>query len=120
TGNDAQFRRFCSLLRLTKLSDDPRYATNADRVARREELAAALSAGTRALSKAALLAACEAEGVPAGPINDMAEVFADPQVAARGLRLDLGATAGLRSPFVIDGERLASDLPAPVLGDGDR
>jgi crotonobetainyl-CoA:carnitine CoA-transferase CaiB-like acyl-CoA transferase len=54
------------------------------------KLSEALSAATRQRSKADLLAACEAEGVPAGPINDMAEVFADPQVQARGMKLDLG------------------------------
>jgi len=119
TGNDGQYRRLCALLGLDALADDPAYATNAGRVQGREALAAALAAATATLTKAELLAACEARGVPAGPINTMDEVFADPQVIARGLRLDLGETTGLRSPFVIDGERCASPLPAPVLGEGD-
>ncbi len=119
TGNDAQFRRFCTVVGRSDLAADPAYATNAGRVAQREALAAALTEGTRAMTKAALLAACEAEGVPAGPINRMDEVFADPQVVARGMRLDFGATQGLRSPFVIDGARCAADRPAPVLGEGD-
>lgn len=120
TGNDAQFRRFCALLGLHDLAADPRFADNAGRVRHREALAQALTCGTMALSKAALLTACEAEGVPAGPINRMDEVFADPQVIARGMRLDFGETVGLRSPFVIDGARCAADRPAPVLGEGDR
>jgi crotonobetainyl-CoA:carnitine CoA-transferase CaiB-like acyl-CoA transferase len=120
TGNDAQYRRLCAILGRDDLATDPRYADNKGRVTGREGLAAALTDGTRRFTKAALLAACEAEGVPAGPINTMDEVFADPQVIARGMRLDLGDTTGLRAPFVIDGERCAADLPAPVLGEGDR
>lgn len=119
TGNDAQYRRLCSILGRDDLAADPRYAENRGRVAGREDLAAALTEGTRRFTKAELLAACEGQGVPAGPINTMDEVFADPQVLARGLRLDLGETTGLRSPFVINGEPCASDRPAPVLGSGD-
>jgi crotonobetainyl-CoA:carnitine CoA-transferase CaiB-like acyl-CoA transferase len=118
-GNDAQFRRLCALLGRPELAEDPRFADNAGRVQRRAELEAALTEATRGRSKAALLAACEAEGVPAGPINTLDEVFADPQVIARGMRLDLGDTVGLRSPFVIDGVRCAAERPAPVLGEAD-
>jgi len=119
TGNDGQYRRLCTLLGLDALAADPAYAGNAGRVAGREALAEALGAATARMTKADLLAACEAQGVPAGPINTMDEVFADPQVQARGMKLDLGETTGLRSPFVIDGERCANPLPAPVLGEGD-
>jgi glutaryl-CoA transferase len=56
-----------------------------------------------------------AAGVPAGPINDVAEVFADPQVVARGLRIDRGGIPGVASPIVIDGRRQVSDRPGPVL-----
>jgi crotonobetainyl-CoA:carnitine CoA-transferase CaiB-like acyl-CoA transferase len=124
TGNDAQFRRFCALLGRDDVAADLRYADNAGRVQGREALAAILTEATRTMTKAELLAACEAQGVPAGPINRMDEVFADPQVAARGLRLEFGpeggGTVGLRSPFVIDGARCAAERPAPVLGEGDR
>lgn len=124
TGNDAQFRRFCAVVGRDDLAADPAYATNAGRVRGCDALAAALTEGTRAMTKAALLAGCEAQGVPAGPINRMDEVFADPQVIARGMRLEFGprgeGTVGLRSPFVIDGARCAAEGPAPVLGDGDR
>lgn len=120
TGNDAQYHRFCGILGLEGLAQAPDYRSNADRVRNRDALAAALSAATRGWEKAALLAACEGAGVPAGPINDMAEVFNDPQVRARGMQLELDGTPGLRSPFVIDGVRLASPRPAPVLGAGDR
>jgi crotonobetainyl-CoA:carnitine CoA-transferase CaiB-like acyl-CoA transferase len=120
TGNDAQYHRLCRILGLERLIDHPAYRSNADRVANRPKLSEALGAATRQRTKAELLAACEAEGVPAGPINDMAEVFADPQVRARGMALDLGAHRGVRSPFVIDGARCASDRPAPALGEADR
>jgi len=119
TGNDAQYQRLCRVLEQERLIDDPDYRTNADRVANRAALAAVLTGATRRWSKADLLAACEAQGIPAGPINTMDEVFADPQVTARGMQLDLGAHPGIRSPFVIDGERCAAPLPAPALGEAD-
>ena len=75
TGNDGQFQRLCALLARPDLGESPDYATNADRVARRADLSDSLCAETMGWTKAALLAACEAHGVPAGPINDMAEVF---------------------------------------------
>ena len=118
TGNDAQYQRLCRLLDLAALIDDPRFLKNADRVAHRAALSDLLTEATRRWGKQALLAACEREGIPAGPINTMDEVFADPQVAARGMRLDLGVHQGVRSPFVFDGERAGSDRPAPVLGGG--
>jgi crotonobetainyl-CoA:carnitine CoA-transferase CaiB-like acyl-CoA transferase len=116
TGNDAQFRRLCALLGLPGLADAPEFATNALRVAHRAALAERLTAATRTRRKADLLAACAAEGVPAGPINDLAEVFADPQVIARGLRIDPGGVPGVRSPFVFSDAALALDRPAPGLG----
>jgi crotonobetainyl-CoA:carnitine CoA-transferase CaiB-like acyl-CoA transferase len=62
-----------------------------------------------------LLTALAAAGIPAGPINDVAEVFADPQVVALGLQLDLGGVPGLASPIVINGRRQVSDRPSPGL-----
>lgn len=116
TGNDGQYRRLCAVLGRADLATDPRYADNAGRVTQREGLAAELEGATRTWAKAALLTALEGEGVPAGPINTLDEVFADPQVIARGMRLEFGDTVGLRSPFVIDGERCAAPTPAPILG----
>ncbi len=118
-GNDAQFARLCALLDLPALATDPAYRTNADRVANRPALSAALTAATSLRSKADLLAACEGAGVPAGPINDMAEVFADPQVNARGLQIDMGGMPGVRSPFVFSDADLATDRPSPRLGQDD-
>ncbi|WP_417597810.1 CaiB/BaiF CoA transferase family protein [Pararhodobacter oceanensis] len=120
TGNDGQYQRLCGLLGREDLMRHPDYLDNASRVANRVALMEELGAVTVGWSKADLLAACEAKGVPAGPINTMDEVFADPQVQARGMELDLGAHKGVRSPFVIDGQRCASDLPAPELGEADK
>jgi len=116
TGNDAQYRRLCGLLGLDALATDPAYATNADRLANRAALTDAITAATRLRTKADLLAACEAQGVPAGPINDLAEVFADPQVLARGLQIDAGGVPGVRSPFTFSGAELALGRASPRLG----
>ncbi|MHA6344451.1 CaiB/BaiF CoA transferase family protein [Roseivivax sp. CAU 1761] len=118
TGNDAQYRRLCGLLGLPGLAEAPDYASNADRIARRAELTAALNAATRRFDKAALLAACEAEGVPAGPINDMSEVMADPQIAARGLRIAPDGVPGLRAPFRFSDAELVTRRASPRLGEG--
>jgi crotonobetainyl-CoA:carnitine CoA-transferase CaiB-like acyl-CoA transferase len=116
TGNDAQFRRLCGILGLHDLAADPAFATNEARIARRGELTARLTAATRTMGRAALLAACEAAGVPAGPINDMADVFADPQVIARGMRIDRDGVPGVRAPALFDGVPAVSDRGAPALG----
>jgi crotonobetainyl-CoA:carnitine CoA-transferase CaiB-like acyl-CoA transferase len=117
TGNDGQWRRLCGLLGVPALAEAPEFLTNADRVQNRQAMTLALTEVTRRHSKAALLAACEAEGVPAGPINDLAEVFADPQVVARRLRIDPGGVPGMRSPMTFSGAELALDRPAPRLGE---
>ena len=115
TGNDAQYRRLCVLLDLPDMASDPAYLTNADRIANRAELTRRLTEATRRLTKAALLTACEAEGVPAGPINDLAEVFADPQVIARALQIAPGGIPGVRSPMTFSGADLALERTAPKL-----
>ena len=115
TGNDSQYRRLCRLLGLDGLAEAPEFLTNSDRIANRDSLAIQLTAETRMRSKADLLAACEAEGVPAGPINDMAEVFADPQVVHRGLQASIDGIPTVRAPFRFSGAELAMDRPSPRL-----
>lgn len=117
TGNDAQYRRLCTLLRLPGMAAAPEFATNADRIANRAAMTEGLAGATRQWSKADLLAACEAEGVPAGPINDLAEVFADPQIVHRGLKITVQGVPGVRSPFTFSDATLALDRPAPKLGE---
>ncbi len=116
-GNDGQYQRFCTLLGCPELGTDERYATNADRVLRQQELSDTLHRYTREFTKDALLSACEAQGVPAGPINDMAEVFDDPQVKAREMQVTLDGVPGVRAPFKFSDAELALDRPSPKLGE---
>ena len=115
-GNDGQFARLATLLGLGGLETDPAFRTNADRVTNRAALTERLTAATRRFAKADLLAACEAAGVPAGPINRLDEVFADPQVRHRGLRIDPDGVPGVRAPMTFSDAPLALDRSAPVLG----
>ncbi len=117
TGNDGQYQRLCQVLGLADMAVDPDYLGNSDRIAHRAEMTRRLTEATQRWSKADLLAACEAQGVPAGPINDLAEVFADPQVIARALQIAPGGVPGIRSPMSFSGADLSLDRPAPTLGE---
>lgn len=120
-GNDGQFGRFCAVLGAPELAADARYATNPARVAHRAELVPRLTALTILQERDALLARLATEGVPAGPINTVAQVFEDPQVVARGLRVNLaetggGTVPGVACPIVLDGERQMARTASPRLG----
>ncbi|MEO1647514.1 MAG: CaiB/BaiF CoA-transferase family protein [Pseudomonadota bacterium] len=117
--NDRLFARLMQVLKLDALTNDPRFDTNAQRVTNAGELDDLIARVTKAWSKQALLEACHAAGVPAGPINTLDEVFADPQTRARGMRVDLGGMAGVRSPFTFSDAELALDTPSPTLGEHD-
>ena len=119
TGNDAQYRRLCGLLDLAPMATDPAYLTNADRIGNRVQMTQRLTEATKRFTKAALLEACEASGVPAGPINDLAAVFADPQVIARSMQIAPGGVPGVRSPMTFSGAELALAKTAPTLGQDD-
>lgn len=116
TGNDGQYQRLCDLLGLADMAFDPKFLKNSDRIANREEMTALLTGATSKMTKAELLSACEAKGVPAGPINTMNEVFEDPQVKFRGMQLDLNGIPSVRSPFVFSDADLAMDRASPKLG----
>jgi len=88
-GNDAQFRRLCEVLGMTCWADDDRFATNAARLASRDELIPLICAQIRKLPSAYWLERLEAQSVPCGPINELAEVFADPHVLSRGMKIPL-------------------------------
>jgi crotonobetainyl-CoA:carnitine CoA-transferase CaiB-like acyl-CoA transferase len=119
TGNDGQFQRLCRMLGLDDMATSADYAKNADRVANRPEMIRRLNGATSQRTRDDLLAACEAEGVPAGPINDMADMFEDPQVIARGMKVELDGVPGIRSPFKFSGAELALHRAAPKLGQDD-
>ena len=123
-GNDGQYARFVRVLGAPELARDPRFITNADRVRNRAELMPILTVLTLRTTRDALLAELEREGVPAGPINTVAGVFSDPQVIARGIRIDLpaaqaeaGSIPSVRSPIVLDGAPMAADRASPSLGE---
>ncbi|MXN43954.1 CoA transferase [Shinella kummerowiae] len=121
-GNDGQFRKLCGILKLDGVGEDERFATNRARVAYRNEVRRLVTGATAGITKADLLDACEREGVPAGPINSIAETFDDPQVKARGLRVDLpdaegNLIPGVRTPIVFSGTPLAYIRPSPRLGE---
>ena len=88
-GNDGQFRRFVDAGGMPELADDPRFATNPQRVANRDVLVPILAEMVKRLSKGEWIDKLEAAGVPCGPINSLDEVFDNEQVQARGLRVDL-------------------------------
>src|SRR5215469_4652810 len=124
SGNDGQFAKLCDVLGEPGLAQDPMYKTNADRVTNRAKLVAHLSALTSKRARADILAKLEAVNVPAGPIYDLADGFADPQVKHRGMQLDLpseaaksGTMPGVRTPITVDGVGMAAERPAPRLGE---
>jgi crotonobetainyl-CoA:carnitine CoA-transferase CaiB-like acyl-CoA transferase len=123
-GNDGQFVKMMDLLGDPDMAEDERYRTNAARVVNRDTLIPRLFELTKRLSKAELAEKFETVGVPAGPINALSEVFADPQVIARGMRVDRahpaakgGSIPGVRSPITIDGRRAAAERAQPMVGE---
>lgn len=113
-GNDDQFVKLCEIVRLP-FADDPRFATNAARIANRAALIPALAAVIGGWRKQALSDALERAGVPAGPINRVDEAFADPQMVHRGMAVEIGGVRGVASPIVIDGERMVATRRSPDL-----
>ncbi len=123
-GNDSQFAKLCTVLGQPELASHPDHLTNADRLGRRADLVAKLSALTSRFARDDLLAGLEAVGVPSGPINRVDQVFADPQVIHRGMQVKLASAAakageipGVRTPIMLDGRPMASERPAPRLGE---
>ena len=121
-GNDSQFVKFCDVAGCPELATDPRFARNQDRVRHRATLVPLLEAIFKTRSKADWLATLEAAKVPGGPINNLAEVFADPQVQHRAMvqrwqhpladAVDLVA-----SPIKLSATPVRNDLPPPLLGE---
>jgi crotonobetainyl-CoA:carnitine CoA-transferase CaiB-like acyl-CoA transferase len=123
-GNDSQFVKMMAILGDPSMPKDERYATNPARIVNRGTLIPRLNELTVKLTRAELTAQFEKAGVPAGPINTIADAFADPQVIARGMRIDLphpdakgGSIPGVRSPMTINGRRAAADRAPPRVGE---
>ncbi len=117
TGNDRQYQRLCKVLDLEDMAEAPEFLRNKDRIANRRVMIARLNGATAQRDKADLLAACEAVGVPAGPINTLDEVMVDPQIVARGMQIELDGVPGVRAPFKFSDADLALHRPAPKLGE---
>ena len=117
-GNDRQFAALCRVLGLPDLPGDPDFATNPARVAHRDRLVPMLTAATSRRTRAELIALMEGAGVPAGPVNDVAEALSEPQILARGLQIAPEGIAGLRTPIRFGRSRMAHDRAAPALGEG--
>ena len=115
--NDALFRKLLTLLGRDDLLGDQRFASNEGRIAHRAEIDALIAGETAGWARDALLAGCAEAGVPAGPINDLDTVFADPQVRARELKIAPDGVPGIRSPFRFSDADLALDEPSPRQGD---
>lgn len=121
-GNDGQFARFCTEAGCAELAADVRFATNAARVEHRATLIPLLKKRTVERSTAAWVAALEALAVPCGPINSLAEVFADPQVLARGLKESLphtraGSVDLVASPIRMSATPAQNRMAPPALGE---
>ncbi|MGZ6126181.1 MAG: CaiB/BaiF CoA transferase family protein, partial [Myxococcales bacterium] len=121
-GNDAQFRRLCAVAGRPALADDPRFATNAGRVRNREELLPVLAGMIAARGSREWIEALEAATVPCGPINDLGQVFADPQVVHRGMRMEAphsvaGTVPMVRSPIRLSETPPQAGLGPPALGE---
>jgi crotonobetainyl-CoA:carnitine CoA-transferase CaiB-like acyl-CoA transferase len=124
SANDSQFVKVCGVLGVPELANEPAYKDNKGRLSRRAEIVGRISALTKKFTRAKLLQKLEAVGVPAGPINDLEQVFADPQVVHRGMRVTPSSNAakdgkipGVRTPIMLDGTPMAAEHPSPRLGE---
>lgn len=117
TGNDAQYQRLCAILNLEEIAMNELFLTNADRLRNRSLLIEKLSCKTTKFLKKDLLEACEKQGIPAGPINDMSEVFDDPQVVYRGLSKEIDNIPTILSPFRFSDSEMKISKTSPKLGE---
>ena len=117
TGNDAQYQRLCAILNLEEIAMSELFLTNADRLKNRSLLIEKLSCKTKRFLKKDLLEACEKKGIPAGPINDLSEVFDDPQVVYRGLSKEINNIPTILSPFRFSDSKMKISKTSPKLGE---
>jgi crotonobetainyl-CoA:carnitine CoA-transferase CaiB-like acyl-CoA transferase len=120
-GNDGQFDRFCEEAGRPELARDERFVTNAGRVRNRAVLLPILAAALAERTSAEWIAALEDAGVPCGPINDLAQVFGDPQVRERGMAIEVphplsGTVPLVASPIRLSATPVAYHRPPPTLG----
>jgi crotonobetainyl-CoA:carnitine CoA-transferase CaiB-like acyl-CoA transferase len=121
-GNDSQFAKFCAVAGKPEWATDTRFASNSDRVGSRDVLVPLVAEVMTTRTQRAWLDALEPLGVPCGPINRIDQVFADPQLAARGLRMDLphplaGTVPQVGTPIKFSTSAPAYERPPPLRGE---
>jgi len=124
-GNDSQFAAFANLAGHPEWAEDSRFATNPARVKHRTQLLELMQPVMKSRSKLSWQEGCESAGVPAGPINSIAESFADPQIVHRGMRLDMahplaGSAPGVANPIKFSSTPVCSERAPPLLGQHTR
>ena len=118
-GNDEQFKNFNKIFNVEWYKKD-KFKTNPARLENRDELLNLIEGKTINISSTALLIECENFGVPAGPINTLEEVFNDPQILHRGMKIDLDGVPSVKNPIIFSDMEMSYDSPSPNLGDSNQ
>ena len=118
-GNDEQFKNFNKIFNVEWYKND-KFKTNPARLENRDELLNLIEGKTINFSSAALLIKCENYGVPAGPINTLEDVFNDPQILHRGMKIDLDGVPSVKNPIIFSDMEMSYDSPSPNLGDSNK
>jgi len=118
-GNDNQFENFSKMFDADWYQKD-KFSTNPARLKNRDELLNLIEKNTRNFSSLTLLSECEKFGVPAGPINTLEEVFNDPQILHRGMKVDLHGVPSVKNPITFSDMEMSYDRPSPNLGDSNK
>ena len=118
-GNDEQFKNFNKIFDVEWYKKD-KFKTNPARLENRDELLNLIEGKTINFSSTALLTKCENYGVPAGPINTLEDVFNDPQILHRGMKIDLDGVPSVKNPIIFSDMEMSYDSPSPNLGDSNK
>ena len=118
-GNDSQFENFSKIFNANWYKED-KYKTNPARLKNRDELLSLIEKNTTNISSIDLLSQCENFGVPAGPINTIEDVFNDPQILHRGMKIDLNGVPSVKNPIIFSDIEMSYDRPSPNLGEANK
>ncbi|MDC0565191.1 CoA transferase [Amylibacter sp.] len=118
-GNDSQFKNFSKIFNANWYKED-KYKTNPARLKNRDELLSLIEENTSNISSIDLLSQCENFGVPAGPINTIEDVFNDPQILHRGMKIDLNGVPSVKNPIIFSDIEMSYDRPSPNLGEANK
>ena len=118
-GNDEQFKNFNKIFDVEWYREN-KFKTNPARLKNRDELLNLIEGKTVNFSSADLLIECENYGVPAGPINTLEDVFNDPQILHRGMKIDLDGVPSVKNPIIFSDIEMSYDSPSPNLGDSNK